>query len=194
MDNLNDIKKIWHTANTAALPGVDKIRSVIKKHRRNKLLKLTAVIITALFLIAVMVTVMFNYKSAMISTRVGEVCIMAACLILLIANARSLKRFYRYNDYSNKEFIAFLEETRVRRSNYYKRTQVVGLAIASAGLLLYIYEEARRHDLWVGLTAYSVAIAYMLIIWLVIRPRAFKRQNRKLDETIKKLNALSKQF
>ncbi len=193
MDNLNDLKKVWLTADTSRLPDSNGIKQLIKKYRNTMLLKKTAVIIAALVLTGIMVSVVFNYHSTMVTTRIGEVCLIIAGVFLVVTNANFINRFYSYTDLNNKEFIEFLEQTRARQLRYYKKTQVAGLACASVGLLFYLYEGVCQDRLLIVIS-YALLVAYLLIMWLVVRPIAFRRQTKKLDATIKKLEELSKQF
>jgi len=104
-----------------------------------------------------------------------------------------MKRFIDLKDCSNKEFIEFLEQTRRNQVYYYKKTQVLGMGLSSLGLLLYLYETASISTVAFIIT-YAIAITWTLVLWLVIRPRSFKKQSRKLDETLKKLEKISKQL
>ena len=193
MDNLNDLKEIWRTANTDGLPGSSEMARFVKKYRNQRLLKIAVLVISAIVLTAGMVAVVFVYKSTMLTTRIGEVCIILSGVILTATNLNSLNRFYGLSDLSNKEFIEFLEHTRVRQNFYHKKTQVAGLALCSAGLLLYLYEPVYQ-DITAFIIVYAIAIIFLLITWLVIRPRAFKKQSLKMNETIKKIETLSKQL
>jgi len=193
MDNLNDLKAIWHTAKTDSLPNSAEMMRIVRKFRNNKLLKKVAMILTLLALMTVMVMVMFTYKSAMFTTRLGEVFIIISGLIAVVANMSTLVRFYYLKDLNNKDFILFLERTRQRQLFYYKRTQVAGLTFGSIGLLLYFF-EIMRQNLVVGIVSYAVLIVYLLVIWLIVRPRMFKRQERKMKEKIEKFEKLLKQI
>ncbi|SDS18213.1 hypothetical protein SAMN05216490_0688 [Mucilaginibacter mallensis] len=193
MDNLNDIKALWLTAKTDGLPSSDEMLRIVKKFRNQRLRNKLIVIFTALVCAAMMVATMFVYKSTMITTRIGEVLIIIACGVLVFTNTRSIKRFIDLKDCSNKEFIEFLEQTRRNQVYYYKKTQVLGMGISSIGLLLYLYEMASI-SMVVFIITYSIAIIWTLILWLVIRPRSFKKQSLKLEETLKKLENISKQL
>lgn len=193
MDNFNDLKKIWLTADTTSLPDSAEMMRAINKYRSNKLMKKAALILAAIFLTAVMVAVVFLYKSVMISTRLGEACIIAAGLILIFTNIGSIGRLYNLKSLSNKEFIGYLEQVKINRARYYRKTQVIGLSLVSFGLLLYIYEGVRPY-LWLLLASYVFVLLYILVMWLVIRPRVYKRQAKKLDATIKEMKRLADQF
>jgi len=193
MDNLNDLKAIWLTAKTDSLPDSDEMVRIIKKFRNQKLLKIALLVFTAIILVSVMILVMFIYKSTMLTTRLGEIGIIMAGLILIITNINSLIRFYKLKDCSNKDFIGFLEHTRQRRLFYYKKTQVVALALCSLGLALYIFEVVYTNTLlWI--VCYALLGAYIAVLWLVVRPRVFKKQAKKLDAEIKRIETIAKQI
>ena len=193
MDNLTDLKNIWLSAKTDSLPGVAEMLHMIKKYRSTNLIKKIALIITAILLTAVMASVVFRYKSSMLTTRIGEVMIILAGIMLVVTNVRSLGRLHRVKDHTNKEFIEYLEQVQRNRIYYHKKTQVAGLLLASVGLLLYIYEPVCK-SLLLFVSAYSLLFIWLLINWLIIRPRAYKRQARKLEDTINKMVQISKQF
>jgi len=193
MDNLNDLKAIWLTAKTDDLPTSVEMLRLVKKFRNQKLLKKWGIIIAALASMALMVFTVFSYKSTMITTRIGELMAISACVILASTNIKSLKRFYDLNDCSNKEFIAFLEQTRQNQLYYYKKTQVWGMGLSSAGLLLYMYESVYR-DMMLFIIIYSFSVAWILFLWLYLRPRNFKKQTIKLNKTLDKLEKISNQI
>ena len=193
MENLNDLKKIWHTANTDGLPNSDEIVRMAKKFRNQKLIKKVALIVTALILNAFMILVIFSYKSTMVTTWLGEGCILLAGSILIYTNINSIGRFYRFKDYANKEFIKFLEQTRLNQVYFYKKTQAIALAIGSAGLLLYPFESVYKGKTFF-IATYTFLALYIAVLWLVIRPRTYKKGRKKLEETIEKMDRLTKQL
>ena len=129
----------------------------------------------------------------MVSTRIGEACLIVTCMLLAFTNIRSIRRFIDFKDSTNKEFIEFMEQTRRNQLYYYQKTQVAGMGISSIGLLLYFYEIVYR-DTVVFIITYSAAIIYLAVMWFVVRPRNFKRQNLKMDETMRKLHDISNQI
>jgi len=193
MDNLNDLKALWLTAKTDDLPSSNEMLRIVKKFRNQRLRKKVMIICIALALAAIMIVAVFIYKSTMLSTRLGEACTLIACIILAVTNIRSLRRFIYLKDCSNKEFIAFLEQTRLNQLYYHKKTQVAGMALSSVGLLLYLYELVYR-DTVLFISIYAFAVIWILVLWLVIRPRAFKKQTVKLNETLKKLEKIADQI
>jgi hypothetical protein len=118
---------------------------------------------------------------------------MIAGIILIATNLNSLLRFYRLKECSNKEFIQFLEQTRLRQHFHYRRTQVVAMLFCASGLLTYLYEGVYNNKvIFIGI--YAATIVYLLIIWFVVRPRVFKKEEEKINAQIEKLESISKQI
>jgi hypothetical protein len=193
MDNLNDLKAIWLTAKTDSLPDSHEMVQIVRKFRNKKLLKICAMVLASVFFTVAMIWVVFVYKSIMITTRIGEGCMLVACIILIIANLSSLVRFYNLKECSNKDFIKFLQRTRVRQQFYYDKTQVVAMVFCFTGIMVYMYEGVYRNTpLCIGV--YVGTVIYFAIIWFVVRPRVFKKSGKKIAEQIEKLHNISKQI
>ena len=193
MDNLDELKKIWFSADTSVVPDTEEILSTIKFYRKNNLWKKVALVVIAVSLTAIFVAVVFLYKSVMISTRLGEGLMILAGLMLVYTNMKSVGRLYRVKDFSNKEFINYMEEVQRNRAYYYKRTQAFGMALIAPGMLLYIYEFVST-NVWLAISGYVITVTYLVVIWFVIRPRAYRYQKNKLKETIRKMTEQSKQL
>jgi hypothetical protein len=193
MDNLNDLKKIWLTADTHHLPDSNKMMQLIKEYRNRKILKKIALIITAILLTTLMIVVVFTYHSTVLTTRIGEVCMIIAGSILVATNTNSLRRVYKLKNCTNKEFIEHLEQSQRGRINYYKKTQVIGFSFVSVGLLLYLFEGVYKNII-LCITSYLFLVIWLLINWFVIRPKAYKRQTEKFNDILKKTETVSKQF
>jgi hypothetical protein len=193
MDNLTNLKAIWHTAKTDRLPTSAQMLQLIQKFRSQRLKKKWTVIIVANLLTVLMIVTMFYYHPKLITTRIGQVLITVGCAWLAFSNIKSIKRFYQLNDCSNAEFLAFIEQTRQNQIYFYKKTQVLIMLLSSVGLLLYLYELASRHP--GGLViAYSLSAVYLAIIWLIVRPRTFRKNEEKLNAIRAHLNKISKQL
>ncbi|WP_461451183.1 hypothetical protein [Mucilaginibacter sp.] len=193
MDNLNDLKAIWLTAKTDSLPNSREMVQIIRKFRNKKLLGIGGLVLASLFFTAVMIWVVFVYKSSLLTTRIGEACMLVACIILIITNLNSLIRFYKLRVCSNSEFIRFLEQTRARQQFYYEKTQVVAMLFCVTGLLIYMYEGVYQNTI-LCIVAYALTLIYFAVLWFVVRPRVFKKDGRKITEQIAKLESISKQI
>lgn len=188
MDNLNDLKAIWLSAKTDHLPTSEEVVSMAKKFRNKTLRRKIVMITVACFNSLLMLAVMVFYKSTLLSTWIGEILIIVSCSLLASTNIRSIGRFYNLRDTTNDEFLEFLEKTKQNQIRYYRKTEVIRQGLGSIGLLVYLYEFVHR-DLMVMTIAYSVIVAYLAILWFIVRPRRFKKN---LDQLSEKQNRVEK--
>ncbi len=193
MDNLDDLKALWRSAKTDSLPQPEEMLRMVKKFRNQKLRRKIIIIIVALTCCVIMVTGIFVDGAKMVSTYIGDVLLIISCLILVVTNIRSVKRFYDLKDCTNSEFVQFIERTRQNQIYFYKKTQVIAMSVTSVGLLLYWYEIVHRHPT-LTIIIYSSTVVYLGIMWFVVRPRVFKKNARKLNEMLERLEKISKQF
>jgi hypothetical protein len=193
MDNLDDLKALWLSAKTDSLPQPEEMLRMVKKFRNQKLRRKIILIIVALACCIIMLIGIFVDGATMPSTYIGDVLLMASCGILAVTNIRSVKRFYDLKDCSNSEFVQFIERTRQNQIYFYKKTQVVAMTISSVGLMLYWYELVHRNTM-LTIIIYSATVVYLGVMWFVVRPRVFKKEARKLDAMLERLEKISKQF
>ena len=194
MNDLNELKAIWHSAKTDDLPDAAGMLQIIKKYHTGKLIKNSLKLLFTVAMVGIMIWAIFDSPGVMLPTRIGQVLIMLSGLVLVITTSSTVVRFYRFNAVSNKDYIKFLERTRVRQLFYYQKTQVVVLVLSTTGLLLHFYEAFHSKKFIAFLIVYTLAFAFMAIMWFYVRPRTFGKQSKKLNEMIKKLQDISKQL
>ncbi|WP_448697394.1 hypothetical protein ACFGVR_12225 [Mucilaginibacter sp. AW1-3] len=193
MDNLNDLKALWLSAKTDSLPQPEEMLRMVKKFRNQKIRRKIIIIIVALACSVIMIWGMFFDGFTMPTTYIGDILMVASCVILVVTNVRSARRFYDLKDCNNSEFVQFIERTRQNQIYFYKKTQVVAMSITSIGLLLYWYEFVHRNTT-LTIIIYSATVVYLAAMWFIVRPRVFKKNARKLNEMLERLEKISKQF
>ncbi len=67
------------------------------------------------------------------------------------------------------------------------------MVLSSAGLLLYVFEQVRGRVVF-GVIIYTIIVVWLLFLWLYVRPRSFKKQTAKLNETMKRLEKIENQI
>ena len=193
MDNLDDLKAIWHTAKTDSLPSSQEMLQMIRKFRGQKLRNKWLSIVVSLSLSVFLVVVLLTGHPKYITTYAGGIFMALSGLLIAVTNARSLKRFYQLENYNNIDFVAFIEKTRQNQAYYYKKTMVVIVLLCLVGWMLYMYESLVKHWFWLAGT-YSVFLIYMAVMWFVVRPRSFKKDANKLNAMKKRLENISNQL
>jgi hypothetical protein len=83
---------------------------------------------------------------------------------------------------------------RTKQNFLQKKILTAYFILLSAGLLLYIYEYARRMSAAGFFATYGITIAWVLFNWWYIRPRTIRKQQLQLNQLIDQLTALTKQF
>lgn len=194
MDNSVELKAIWRSAKTDELPSSAEMLKMIKQFRGQKVRNKWMVITVAGLLTVLMLVIMFTDDSHLFIKQIGDLLIMASSALLAATNIKSLKRFKELNDdCSNIDFLAFIEQTRQNQIYYYKKTQARIMILCSSGLFFYMYEPATKGSWWfTGI--YLVCIIYLLVIWLVVRPRTFKKNAAKLEATRQQLEKILNQL
>jgi hypothetical protein len=193
MDNLDDLKAIWHSAKIDSLPSSKEMLQLIRKFRGHKLRSKWLIILLSLLLAFIIIGVLLTQDFKLMTTYLGGGMVSFSSLLLAATNIRSLKRFYQLDDSSNLEFLAFIEQTRHNQVFYYKKTMVVIVSLSYAGSLLYIYELIYKNPI-VCVCIYTAVTIYMAIMWFVVRPRSFKRHAEKLNATRQRLEDILNQF
>jgi len=193
MDNLDDLKVIWHTAKTDSLPSSNEMLLLIRKFRNQKLRSKWLSIITSLMISMLITTVLFFVHFKLVSTYIGGVMMVVSGLLLAATNIRSLKRFYKLEDCSNLEFLGFIEQTRKNQILYYNKTMIWIVIICSIGWVLYLYEITYQNPM-VCFAVYSVIFIYLAVMWFIVRPRSFKRDAEKLNSMQQRLEKILKQL
>lgn len=193
MDNLNELRTIWKTANTGSLPVSGEMLSMVKRFRNEKIRNKISLIVASSLLLIFFVVNWFFMSPHLITTTIGTAMEACSVAIVAITNIRSIGRFNRLNDCTNKEFILFLEQTRRNQLFYFEKTQVACISLASAGLLLYLYEAARQDTLLLVIV-YTVSFACIGFLWFYLRPVKFKKQIAKTNDMIENLKKISDQL
>ena len=193
MDNLNELKAIWQTADVSDLPQAKEIKAISKDYQQKTLVKKAWVFAATLLAAGIFVLSLFFYHPRFISTRIGQLLILLAMLILLWSNLKSLGRIYRIRNCSNQEFINYLREVQLNRIVYYKRTQVLGMFLYSTGLLLYQYEMVYK-NIYAATVCYALTILLLIRSWFFLRPKAYQKRKNKFEPFLNHVEKLNKQL
>ncbi len=193
MDNLTELKALWQTTDTTRLPDAGQVLREVKKFRNQRLRKKWMVILTAGLMALLMVVTLATGAFRLVSTYVGGILIAAAAMLLVFSNIGSLKRFRALENCSNREFLEFIDRTRINQIHFHKKTQVSMMILCSVGLLLYLLEPATRDLRWT-LILLATTFGWLVVSWFVIRPRVFKQNQKELEELRSRIEKISNQL
>ena len=192
MDSFEDIQQIWLSEKAADLPNIEEMRQAIagekNRHRRRIWFSVAAIVI----LLSLMTLLAVFSEAKLLSTFFGEALMFTAIFILLTSRINSLRRAFRNENISNREFIEKLKFDIERLTNDWNAVQKTGFACISSGYLLFLYESVyqNRQAMMIG---YSLAIVMLAAAWFFLRPFANRRKLEKKELLLKKIENLSQQ-
>jgi hypothetical protein len=193
MNNLDDMRSLWHSAKTDGLPSAKEMLQLIKKFRNQKLRYKWMNVIFALLVVILMTSAMINVHFRFLTTYIGGSLTVIGALLLAATNLKSMKRFYQLDDTDNMKFLEFLTQTRKNQIYYYKNTMVWIVGLSVAGWILYVYELAYNLPGWT-IFIYLIMTIYLAVLWFVVRPRGYKRDEEKLNATRERVENILKQL
>ena len=193
MNNLDDMKSLWHTVTTDKLPSSTEMLKLIRKFRRQKLRNKWMVIVSCFMLACLVAAALLVVHFKMATTYMGGTLVVIASLLLAATNIRSLKRFYDLDDQDNLNFLEFIAKTKENQIHYYQRTMVVIISLTACGWVLYMYELVYRYPVWC-IVIYFIMTVYLGIMWFIVRPRAFKKDQQKLNATRERVESILNQL
>lgn len=192
MNNFDELKRAWLSAPVDDLPAPATMIRSLKQYQQKQLLKSIGILLLGVVLFTTLIWVLINYHSSLLTTRIGEALMFAALMIFLSLRFKSLKRVAAF-EYTNEAFLQYLKQEQIKLMNYQKTTQAIGFSLASAGLLLYLYESLHP-DTSTLIIGYSLALVWIAVMWFVVRPLSMKRKVRTLNNKISALEKIVAQL
>src|SRR5215213_9964641 len=119
MEELNDLKEVWLTAKTDALPGADEALKLIKRYRLKMIIKKSASILLLLLMTILMLYAVF-YGFKRLPTRLGELGFFIGIFVLILSNTNSLRRAFNQVNRTNQEFMEYLKQAQRGRVYFYE--------------------------------------------------------------------------
>ena len=195
MDNFNNIKDIWQSQSNAPVPTLGKIVEIAKKSRRQMIRKNVLAVIMMSATLAFIIFIGLHYEFQFITTKIGILLTIISVIGALVVNSQLLT-IMPNNANNTTNNVAYMQQLILYR-NKQRFFQTTGISIyfilLSAGIFLYMYEFAVR-SLSFGIISYSITLAWIAFNWFYIRPKTIKKQEKKINELISQIEAVSKQL
>ncbi|HVI44220.1 MAG TPA: hypothetical protein VM802_05105 [Chitinophaga sp.] len=193
MKNEFDLKALWGRQQ-AVMPEMtqtlSRARAVKQEVKRKTILLLILLIATILYVIYIW------WASGMkLTTTKAGISLAILAIVILVVNQLKLVFFIRHNcALANREYLHHLIGIR-KKQEYTSRTVMsVYFLLLSAGIGLYMYEPLQHMSgLKVGLV-YLVVFAFFVYMWLFVRPKRMKQQQRELNQVIGQLEKYQSQL
>jgi hypothetical protein len=190
-----DFKALWKGLPTGPVPPVETVtaeaRKLLRQNRRKLWLLNGTMLLTLLFLIWVWT----HLQTQLFTTPLGISLILLSIIYYVTVYNRSLAGLFRTLPAHDSK--AYLETLlRTRQKQVFLQHRVLGFyyIILSTGMLLYLIEFALQMQVWMALLSYGLTIAWIAVSWLLLRPRAIRKQTAVLDGVIGRLRQVLDQM
>ena len=193
MDNFESLKQIWLSEKGKNLPNFEELQkaiSVEKNHSRKRIR--FSILATAVLLISICLVAFFS-EAKLLSTLVGELLMFSSIFILLTSRINSLRRSFRNENCSNREFIAKLKIDVERLRGDWNAVQKIGFVLVGTGYLLFLYESVYQNK-QVMIIGYALTTIVLSAMWLFLRPLANRRKLEKKERLLEKIENLSNEI
>ena len=192
MSNSIDLKQLWNKQ-TATMPNENEIISKAKKLKRNIYLKLILLIVVFVFTLGFIIYTWLASELIYFTTKIGFSFVVAA-IILFITNA--VKTIYvSVNTAVVSDSNSFLDHLlKVKKQQEYNQTKLMTkyFIFLTAGLALYMIETTSKMSGFNKIVSITVTFAWIAFNWLYVRPKSIQKEKSKMNDAIKKLQAINK--
>ncbi len=192
----NDFKTIWKRTQVLSAPSEKEIINKAGRATKRIRSKTLGSILLLTATLAFILVIFYFIEPRLISTDAGILLICLAISMYILVSGNLLSFLYRQNNpYPTvKEQLERLLTVRTKQNFLQKQILTAYFILLSAGLLLYIYEYARRMSTTGFFAAYGITFAWVLFNWWYIRPRTIRKQQLQLNQLIDQLTALTQQL
>ena len=190
MDNFDEIKNIWETQKDEKAPSFKQISKAIKRYQSQRKKKIVSLIALSILCLTAMGYVMVDYHSHLWTTRIGEILFLLVGIYLLYFNLNLFTKKKHEEMLNTNDYLDVFKKNSKREVMNESRPLL--FIIASVAFFLYVYEILfdSKTQLIIG---YSILIAFLAIMWFVVRPRQLKRKLTKIQKLLDKIDTINTQ-
>ncbi len=195
MKDFDALKTIWH--NQVALPKVSH-RDVLKKVTRLKnglaqrlLLEMTGMVLAT----AVLLWVWSGSPFTLWTTHLAMLVFLACCIYYIIAIIKNYQHI-TYDQLLDKpeEYIQYLKKYKQDRFIFNTRSYRIYSLFFTVGFILCFIEIAVLAPLWITITGAVFTTLWIALCYFVLMRIYIRREEAKLEDLIRNLERLQKQF
>ena len=195
MKDFEALKSIWH--NQVALPKVshEDVLKKVSKTRTGLASRLLVEMIGMALASAMLIYVWIESPFRMWTTHLAMVIFMGCCLYYILALIRNYRRI-TYASLLDRpgEYILYLKKYKHDRFIFNTRKYRIYSIFFTAGFILYFIEIAFLAELWVTIAGVVFTFLWIILCYFVLMRIYIKKEESKLEDMIRNLERLEKQF
>ncbi len=195
MKDFEALKSIWH--NQVALPKVshEDVLKKLSKTRTGLASRLLVEMIGMAIALGMLIYVWVESPFRMWTTHLAMFIFMCCCLYYIIALIRNYRRI-TYSSLLDRpgEYILYLKKYKHDRFIFNTRKYRIYSIFFTAGFILYFIEIAFLAEVWVTIAGLIFTFLWIFFCYFVLMRIYIKKEESKLEEMIRNLERLEKQF
>ncbi|WP_185216600.1 hypothetical protein [Sphingobacterium mizutaii] len=189
-NNELNLSHIWKKQ-PAISPDLRELKQRLSKYRKNSLKKKWTSNITLGLTVIFILSIWFLYDASTIYPKIGMSFIILAISLSLIKFNLFYKSIFELNkDQDNKAYLNSLLNIQEKQRNIQSRFMNVYFSLLSIGILIYLYEFCLRMSYGMAIITYALTLGWLLFVWLYLKPRIVKKQNRELQGYIDSIHKI----
>ncbi len=188
-----DLKQLWQSQPTLAADPNEIMAKAARLRQSVKRKTWLGNILLAITL-AFVVFVLIYYKPQMWTTKTGILLVVIGIVMQIIAAGKLIPLTRNNQKASPSEYLSQL--LLIQKKQAYLQTTIMNLyfILLGSGIFLYLYEYAVRMDLLGMILTYGLTALWFAISWFYLRPRTIRKQNAALEDAIRNLENINRQF
>lgn len=195
MHNNNiDLKQIWKQQEVAQ-PDIEKLLAQAKQFKRSGLQNIIVLNILLAITTLFILLIAYYFQPKFVSTKTGIILVILAMVMYLFAYNKLFAVFNKISPtLSNNEYLHTLSTLKQKQKHMQTSMMNLYFALLGSGICLYLYEYALLMKPIGAILTYTLTLGWIGFNWFYIRPRVIKKQQARLDELIKKFEAVKRQL
>ncbi len=195
MDNKNiDLKKLWNAKNVEQ-PAMNEMISKIESYKKKSRIEIIVANILLLFTTSIILLIWFSFKPQFATTKIGIILTIIAMTIFVFSYNQSWRFYNKINLAENNQiYLANLLDIKNKQQHLHKTILNIYFIFLSIGIALYLFEFTSKMDSHWAVLTYSLTGLWFIIVWFFVRPKQIKKQQKKLNDLITKIEDIQKQL
>jgi hypothetical protein len=195
MDNFSELKELWQQTGSKHPIDIAETIAFVKGYHKKQVMKTGGAFIIMTVTFGVILYVAISYQSQLIITKIGFGCILLAIVGFMLLMTNMVSGFFKKENTTNdnKAYLIQMKEFQRKQSFIHTTGISIYFILLSAGLALSMYEITRRNVTF-AIGAYLVTGAWIALNWFYFRPITIRKQKKKIDEVIERLERIEQQL
>ncbi len=190
-----DFKALWNKQPIDAQPDIKQL--IMKAERLKKTIRLKLILLNLVLLATIVITIYANniIVNEWLISKIGAALMLLAYISYLVAYNQLIPVLFKTNPViSNQEYLNQL--ITINRKSAFLDTVMTNIyfGLLTTGLFLFLIQPFTHMKIISGIIFYAVTAFCMGFAWFYLKPIGMKKRQKRFDDMIAKLEAVTGQL